>query len=185
MLPIVQAPHTVLSTVAKRITKFDSSLEDLIKEMITTLETATDPEGVGLAAPQVGKSLRLFIIKEDEDAPIKVYANPSLEMIAKDKEELPTKKTKKDKEVKLEGCLSLKDIWGIVHRHEKVKITYQDIKGISHTETHSGFFATILQHEYDHIEGVLFPKRVLEQSGQLYKSVKDKKGETIFEELSI
>ena len=184
MLKIVQAPHPALSAQAKKITKIDKPLHDLIHEMTIALTHAKDPEGIGLAAPQVGKPLQLFIIKESPEAELKVFINPTLTILEKFVEE-PEKKTKSKKNVKLEGCLSLQDIWGIVKRHPAISLTYLDEKGTEHSRKFTGFYATIVQHEYDHLQGTLFPKRVLEQGGQLYKSVKDKKGETIFEEIEL
>lgn len=187
MLPIVQAPLPVLAQKAKRIAKVDSEIKKLIEEMTETLLHAKDPEGVGLAAPQVGKSLQLFIIKESPDDPLQVFINPKLSIpkgvkLAHEEDQAGEKK---DREVKLEGCLSLQDIWGVVHRYPEVDLTYQDENGKSHTKHFDGFFATIIQHEVDHLEGILFPRRVLEQKGQLYKSVKNAKGEMEFEELPL
>jgi peptide deformylase len=183
---IVQAPNPVLSKQAEKVQKIDKQIKTLISDMVATLESASDPEGVGLAAPQIGKSLQLFVVKESKNAPIITVINPKLETIG----ELPTderidKKTGKKKSVPLEGCLSLKDIWGIVKRYKKVRVSYLDENGVQHNEEFSGFLAVIMQHEYDHLQGVLFPKRVLEQKGELYKSEKDEKGEVVFEEISI
>ncbi len=183
MLPIVQAPHPVLSQKAKKINKIDSSIKDLIKKMAVTLKNTVDPEGVGLAAPQVAQSLELFIIKESETAPLRVFINPKIEFFSKKK--YPVTSGKKDKGVKLEGCLSLKDIWGVVHRSDMIEISYQDENGIQKKERFSGFLATIIQHECDHLNGILFPKRVLEQKEKLYKAVTNNEGETIFEEMPI
>jgi len=185
MLKIIQAPHPVLSKKAKSIEKIDATIKRLIDEMTKTLENAKDPEGVGLAAPQVGKSLRLFIVKESKSAPLRVFINPELKVINSE-EKLTTKQTeRKSKEIKLEGCLSLRDIWGVVKRHKKIEVTYLDEKGEKHTEIFNGFLATIIQHEQDHLEGILFPQRVLEQNGTLYKSKINKKGEMEFHEISI
>lgn len=191
MLSIIQAPNTVLSSPAKRVQKIDKATLSLLKEMEKTLLFAKDPEGVGLAAPQIGKSLQIFIIKESKTDPLLVFINPVLsvpkgQQLSSDVEEkVKTKKTKESKEVKLEGCLSLQDIWGIVKRYPEVDLTYLDETGKEHTKHFDGFLATIIQHEYDHLQGILFPRRVLEQKGQLYKSVKNKKGETEFEELVV
>jgi peptide deformylase len=183
MLKIVQAPNPTLSATAKPVGKIDAEIKKLIQQMKETLEAARDPEGVGLAAPQVGKSLKLFIVKESKESPLQVFINPVIHI--PDGQKLPEHKETKDKEVKLEGCLSLQDIWGIVDRYEKVKLSYQDETGKSHTKMIDGFLATIVQHECDHLEGILFPRRVLEQKGQLYKSVTNKKGEIEFEEISL
>lgn len=186
MLPIVQAPQTVLSTTAKPVGVIDKSITDLIGKMTDSLLHAKDPEGIGLAAPQIGKSLQLFIIKESPKDPLMVFINPVL-TIPKGIV-LPTNEDGKDKEhqeVKLEGCLSLQDVWGIVHRYPEVELSYLDETGTPHKKRFNGFFATIIQHEYDHLQGILFPRRVLEQKGQLYKSVKNKKGEVEFEEIAL
>ncbi len=81
MLKIVQAPEKVLLQPAAKINKIDKSIRSLMQDMVETLENAHDPEGVGLAAPQVGKSLQLFIVKEDIDLPVKIYINPTLELL--------------------------------------------------------------------------------------------------------
>lgn len=184
MLKIVQAPAEVLATEAKEVSSVSAGIKKLIKEMTKTLLAAKDPEGVGLAAPQIGESLRLFIIKESPDAPLHVFINPVITSMS----EIPSRNQEekdKHKQVKLEGCLSLQNVWGVVNRAEKVTVTYLDENAKKHTKTFSGFLAVIIQHEYDHINGILFPKRVLEQQEKLYKATKDKKGETVFEELEI
>lgn len=185
MLPIIHAPHPVLSKKAKPIEKIDASIKRLIEEMTETLANAKDPEGVGLAAPQVGKSLRLFIVKESKSAPLRVFINPEIKVINSEKTTKSKQTQKKSKEVKLEGCLSLRDIWGVVKRHNKIEVSYLDEKGEKHTEIFSGFLATIIQHEQDHLEGILFPQRVLEQNGTLYKSKINEKGEMEFHEISV
>lgn len=182
MYKIVQAPHPVLAQQAKKIEKIDASIHTLIKEMRETLEAARDPEGVGLAAPQIGKSLQLFIIKESPDDPVLTFINP---VITKQSPIPKTPKEKEEKQVKLEGCLSLQDVWGVVHRSKNVTVSYLDENGKHHTKTFSGFLAVIIQHEYDHIHGILFPKRVLEQQEALYKAKKDKNGEIVFEQLEL
>jgi peptide deformylase len=185
MLPIVQAPKPVLASVANPIQKIDKTITALIKEMTESLLHAKDPEGVGLAAPQVGKSLQLFIIKESRKDPLLVFINPELIIPKGEKLASNDESDKEHHEVKLEGCLSLQDIWGIVHRYPKVEVAYMNEKGEKRRDVFDGFMATIIQHEFDHLQGILFPRRVLEQKGQLYKSVKNKKGEMEFEEISV
>lgn len=187
MLPIVIAPSPVLSQKAKRITKIDKPLHSLIQEMSETLINAKDPEGVGLAAPQVGKPLQLFIVRQTDQSPIQAFINPAIEKVTETKkaEDGKTKPQANKKSVKLEGCLSLVNIWGVVRRSNTVFLSYLDPQGIFHRKRFTGFIATIIQHEVDHLNGVLFPKRVLEQHGKLYKSSKDEKNEMVFEEISI
>ena len=196
-MKIVQAPEDVLSQTAQPVETVDKTIKKLIKEMEQTLIAQTDPEGVGLAAPQVGKSLQLFVVKQDPDAPFMAFINPVIEKTFEQpaektqqvrqskKAEKAKKKAKIDKGVQLEGCLSLKDVWGVVKRPYGVVLTYQDETGTKHHKTFDGFLATIIQHEVDHLNGVLFPKRVLEQKNPLYHSVKNAKGEIEFEEIEI
>lgn len=181
MLPIVNAPHSVLSEKSKPIKKIDSGIIKLISDMKDTLLSAKDPIGVGLAAPQVGKSLQLFITKPTQNSPFTVFINPKMKIL---KEAIIKKKTKKSGN-KLEGCLSLPLIWGEVERGPIVEVSYQDESGKEKNKIFKGFMAVIIQHEMDHLNGVLFPKRVLEQKGKLYKSEKDEKGQEIFNEINI
>ncbi|HSW87814.1 MAG TPA: peptide deformylase [Candidatus Saccharimonadales bacterium] len=180
-MEIVKAPNSVLSQKAKTIPAITKQILDLIADMKETLVSAKDPEGVGLAAPQVGKSLQLFIMQPTLNGPISVFINPKVELIGNVKE---TKADKKDNE-QLEGCLSLQNVWGTVRRAPKVSVKYMDETGIEHHKTFTNFPATVIQHEIDHLNGILFPKRVLEQHGRLYKSKKNKQGKDIFEELDL
>jgi peptide deformylase len=181
MLKIVQAPEAVLSDKAKPVAAIDRSINNLLKEMEVTLAHASDPEGVGLAAPQVGKSLQIFIIRQTPKSPLLTFINPKIENFFDNPDPSPKKK----KSVQLEGCLSLKDVWGVVTRHHGVEVSYQDETGKKHTKKFEGFIATIIQHEFDHLQGILFPKRVLEQDNKLYHSRKNSKGETEFEEMEL
>ena len=184
MLPIVKAPNDVLSAQAKPIEKIDKNISVLIEEMKQTLLNTHDPEGVGLAAPQVGKSLSLFLAKPTAKAPFLVCINPKVISESETMQELGRPKRSKAP-AKLEGCLSLQDVWGTVRRHKTITISYLDETGKSHTKTFTGFLATIIQHETDHLHGILFPRRVFEQQGKLYKSKKNKKGEDEFEPIEL
>ena len=180
MLDIVKAPNPVLSAKAKKIAKVDKAVLKLISAMEESLLAATDPVGVGLAAPQVGKSLQLFIAKPTAKSKVLVFINP----VILEKSNQKTF-TKKEDHKKLEGCLSLLNIWGEVRRFDNITLSFLDEKGRHHQRKYSGFLSIIIQHEIDHLEGILFPKRVLEQKGTLYKSEKDEKGEDVFEEIKI
>jgi len=201
MLKIVQAPDTVLSRPAKPIINIDKAIHHLIRDMKETLINAKDPQGVGLAAPQIGKSIQLFIIRQTPRSPILVFINPKIEQFF-DKPEInedpkeqknlsagllraKTSTTERGQDVQLEGCLSLSNIWGVVKRHPGIILSYLDDTGQKHRKKFNGFIATIIQHEYDHLRGTLFPKKVLEQKNQLYKSIKNAKGETEFEEIKL
>lgn len=180
MLEIVSAPNPVLSQKTNTIAKIDKGILKLIEEMKKALESATDPVGVGLAAPQVGKALKIFIAKPSPKSEVLVFINPKI--ISKTS---PQEKKGKARTRKLEGCLSLPNIWGEVLRYNEITLEFQDETGKKHSKKFKGFLGTIVQHEIDHLNGILFPKRVLEQKGTLYKSEKNEKGEDIFEELKI
>lgn len=179
MIKIVQAPNEVLSKKADRVEKIDQNVKNVLSEMKKALLAAKDPEGVGLAAPQIGKSLSIFISKPTPKSPIKVFINPKIVS----EEEI--KESKKSGHTKLEGCLSLLSIWGEVKRSPSIVLDFMDEDGTQHVKQFKGFMATIIQHEVDHLNGILFTERVLSQKGTLYKSHKNEKGEDEFEELEI
>lgn len=180
MKPIVKIPNTVLFTQAKTVTSFDKKLDRLIRDMTQTLIGATNPKGVGLAAPQIGEPYRVFLTRPTEKSDIRVFINP---VITHQSETTTDGVPERDN--KLEGCLSIPKIWGKVHRAHSLTLTYQDQTGTSHTETFNGFLATIIQHETDHTNGILFTQRVAEQQGQFYQSAKDAQGKEILEEIEL
>ncbi len=156
ILPIVAYGDPVLRKVGKEITPEYPELEKLITNM---KETMANAQGVGLAAPQIGKAIRLFLIDaspfaEDEDlsaedrAVLKGFKHTFIN--AKIIEETG------DEWAFTEGCLSIPDIREDVFRKETITIEYQDEDFKKHTTTLSGLAARVFQHEYDHIEGVLF-----------------------------
>jgi len=182
MTTIISAPNSVLSQKAKEFDfkKDEKNLPPLLLEMEEALLAAADPKGVGLAAPQIGKSISVFITKPTEKAKIIAFFNP--EIVVQD--ETPKRNPKK-RVKKLEGCLSLPNIWGEVLRAPTVTLSYQDKTGKKRVKKFTGFMATIVQHETDHLNGILFPKHVLEQKGNLYRSYKNEEGQDEFEELPI
>lgn len=139
-----------------------------------------NPKGVGLAAPQIGIPLQIFITKPTETSPIEVFINP--EIIYKSPDTAPierpaTGKPSIRRERKLEGCLSIPNVWGYLKRHKKVKLRYLDENEKWQEREFSGFEATIIQHETDHINGILFTQRVLEQKQKLFTIEENDKGE--------
>ena len=133
--------------------------------MTETLSVQTDPEGVGLAAPQVGQDIGLFIIKYSKRAKALAFINPIILEIEKD---TPKKGGKKDK-TSLEGCLSIDKIWSPVRRPGRIHLQYMDETGVEKKEWFDGFKAIIIQHEIDHLHGILFTQRAVEQNKILYK----------------
>lgn len=188
MLTIVTVPNPVLSKPAPSIKNIDKDVLRLIIEMKKTLAATRDPQGVGLAAPQVSISLRLFIAKPTPKSPFLVFINPkvihvsrTLQSLKRPKRPALSQSKGSKKPGKLEGCLSLPNIWGPVLRHAQITLAYTDEKGQPHKRLFTDFMATIVQHEMDHLGGILFPKHVLEQKGKLYKSYKNEKNEDEFD----
>jgi len=145
--PIVALGHPVLKERASEIDLKDPDLKTLISDMYETMYQAS---GVGLAAPQIGKSVRLFVIdaepmdEENLKGTKMAFINP--EIIGEDGEPWPYE----------EGCLSIPGIREAVKRPEKITLQYFDEEGKLHKKTFDGMLARVIQHEYDHLEGRLF-----------------------------
>ena len=178
MLKIVTVPNVILNQPTKPVKDFSENLKKLIEEMKKTLLAQKDPIGVGLAAPQVGKNLALFIMKPTLKSSITVFINPKIIKMNYIKLDLTksTKKTNsndsnqpKSKLTKLEGCLSIPKIWSPVKRANKLLLQYQNPAGEVVKKWFSGFEAVIIQHEIDHLNGILFTQRALEQKIPLYE----------------
>lgn len=133
----------ILRKKAKKVEVFDENLNDILEEMIETMYLG---DGVGLAAPQVGLSLRIFVMDWGE-GPLKVVNPEILEF-------------SEEKVVDEEGCLSLPEIFEDVERSKWVKVRFQDEKGNIHERIFEDYPARIFQHEYDHLEGILFIDRI-------------------------
>lgn len=176
---IIKAPDPRLRIKTKPVKKVTPSLINTLKEMIKLTKTFTEPEGVGLASTQIGLEESFFVAKDvgadrQNGQGFIMVINPKILSLGK--------RTKKY----FEGCLSTPDIWGEVKRATQIKISYQDPNGKTLTKTLTGIPAWIFQHEIDHLNGILFQDRVLEQKGKFYKFTgKDKTGADTFEEITI
>lgn len=163
ILPIYLYGQPVLRKVANQINADYPNLKDLIRNMFDTMYNA---EGIGLAAPQVGLDIRLFVIdltplSEDDERYAgfkKVFINPTI-----------TESFGKECSYQ-EGCLSIPGIHESVSREENIRISYMDENFVEHNEVYGDFFARCIQHEYDHIEGKLFIDKLSGIRKQLLKS---------------
>lgn len=171
MLKIVTVPNTILNSSTKLVTVFNDEIKKVVSDMEKVLIAQNDPPGVGLAANQVGLDISIFIMKVSEKAKTKIFINPKIIKLGSSdiqrQRKDPTKK--KRSKIKLEGCLSIPRIWGPVKRKDRVFLKYQDINGKEYLKWFSGFESIIIQHEMDHLSGVVFTQRSLEQKGQLYR----------------
>ncbi len=153
VFPIVIYGSPLLRRVSQDINKDFPELDKLIEDMFETMAIS---DGVGLAAPQIGKSIRLFVI----DGTPMAEDDPSLEGFKKVFINAKILEEEGDKWGFSEGCLSIPEIREEVMRQEKVTIEYYDENFVYHKETFDGVKARIIQHEYDHLEGILFVDKV-------------------------
>ncbi len=156
ILPIIAYGDPVLRKVSRDIDQEYPNLKQLIDDMFETMYHA---RGVGLAAPQIGLDIRLFIVDaspfddDDEDKPSfknfkKIFINAYI-----------TEESGKEWPFS-EGCLSIPEIREDVNRLSNIKINYLDENFVAHEESYDGILARIIQHEYDHIEGKLFVDKI-------------------------
>lgn len=166
ILPIYAYGHPVLKKIAVDITPDYPNLEQLLADMWETLKHSN---GIGLAAPQIGLSVRIFLVdteqlneaREEEDqlpdAIKQVFINAQI--IEEDGEDWAYE----------EGCLSIPDVSGDVERPERVRIQYQDEQFETHEKVFEGMNARVIQHEYDHIDGILFTEHLKPVKKQLIR----------------
>lgn len=161
--PIVIYGHPVLRKVAEDIDRDYPDLNNLISDLFETMYYS---DGLGLAAPQIGKSIRIFVIDGkalSEDDPEladfkKVFINAHI------------KERTGDLELLSEGCLSIPNLREEVNRENHIRIEYYDENWEFHDEEYNGFKARVIQHEYDHLDGIMFTDRVSPLRKRLIKS---------------
>ncbi|NRD23896.1 peptide deformylase [Winogradskyella litoriviva] len=169
ILPIVAYGDPVLKKKAINIDKDYPKLNELIDNMYETMYGAY---GVGLAAPQIGLAIRMFLVdaspfaedeslSEEEQEQLKTFKKTFInaQILEEDGEEWAFN----------EGCLSIPDVREDVFRQPKIKIQYQDENFDTHVEEFDGLIARVIQHEYDHIEGVLFTDKLSSFKKRLLK----------------
>lgn len=143
ILPIIETPDPRLREISKPVERVDDELRRFMDDM---LETMYDAPGIGLAAIQVGVAKRVLVIdlQENDEKNPRFFVNP--EIVWKS-EEMSSYQ---------EGCLSVPDVYGDVERPARVRVKYLDYNGEAHEEEMDGLMATCIQHEMDHLEGILY-----------------------------
>ena len=165
-LPIVIYPYSTLVEVAKEAV--DPEEIKLVVEQLKTTLLQTDT-GVGIAAPQVGIPLRIYITKDNIGA-INVFINP--EIIA----------LKGSKKKDVEGCLSVPKVYARVERFQKVKVKWQDENGDTQEKVFKEYDARVIQHEHDHIDGIMFFDKISkDEYAKVESQIEDIKGGKISE----
>ena len=142
--PILTVPHPMLKRVSEPVAEVTDETRALMDDLLETMYAAP---GIGLAAVQVGVPQRVIVMdlaREGEEAQPRYFVNP--EILETDKEAVPYE----------EGCLSVPEIYDTVDRPKRAKITYLDYNGERVTEWAEGLYAVCIQHEMDHLEGIVF-----------------------------
>jgi peptide deformylase len=154
---IVEYPDPVLREKTRPVKKFDEQLKKLAEDMAATMYEAP---GIGLAAPQIGESVKLIVVdiskKEVEIGAYLSMANPEIIF-------------NEGHQVDEEGCLSVPELTANVKRFKKITVTYQDLDGRRQEITTEDRFAVVLQHEIDHLNGILFIDHLSALKRSLYK----------------
>lgn len=151
--PVLKMGHPILRQVAMPITQFDAELHALIADMDDTMRAL---HGAGIAAPQIGVSQRVVIFEVKENpryphvtpVPYTVLINPELMPLGEDTDE------------GWEGCLSVPGMRGLVPRFRKLRYRGVDQNGVPLDRSVEGFHARVVQHEVDHLDGILYPQRI-------------------------
>ena len=160
-LEIFTYPAPILKKVAKPVTEFNEELKKLCTDMLFTMYHAP---GIGLAAPQIGESLRIFVMDIDfkreevtradgtKDFELsefnpRIFINPVIEKV-------------EGEILYEEGCLSVPGVYEEVKRTEKINVHYQDVQGNKHTIEADGLLSVCIQHENDHLDGIVFLERL-------------------------
>ncbi len=142
-MEILQLGNEVLRQKSEPVTEFNEELQNLVADMFDTMEAS---KGVGLAGPQVGILKRIFVLEADDEIR-RVFINPQI---------ISTSQEVCDYE---EGCLSIPNVWENITRPEKVTVQAFDEKGKLFTLDADGLLARIIQHENDHLDGILYIDR--------------------------
>jgi len=143
-MKVVRLGDDILRKKAEPVEEITDEIRELVREMFVTME---EEDGVGLAAPQVGRSIRLFVVKADDHVE-RAFINPQI--IATSQEVCSYE----------EGCLSIPKMYEDVIRPERITVQARNEKGRRFTLEAEGFLARVIQHEYDHLEGILFIDRI-------------------------
>lgn len=167
MRKIVLFPNNILRSRAKEIVAIDKKLLGEIEDLKKILNASEN--GAGIAAPQIGVAKRFLGLKNQNG--VEVLINPKITKTFGEKVYPMIVENKGEESDFLEGCLSFPDLWGTVKRYLKIEIQWEKIieeKLEMRNEILEGFEAIVFQHEFDHLEGILFVDRIKEEGGKFF-----------------
>lgn len=170
-MKILVAPHQTLRKIAKPVFRVEKKLHKLLLNMEQTLNSHSQPKGVGLAAPQINKSLQILVVKNKESDEIEHFINPKIIKTSKKTIFGPNKK-----HPILEGCLSIPLFYGPVPRFNWIEIEYEILGNnqlIKKQKKLSNLDSRIMEHEIDHLKGILFTDYILKYDLPIYEEVND------------
>lgn len=177
---ILTLPNPILRQKARPITAINQKVLGVLKNLKETLVAAENPKGVGLAAPQIGQSLRIILIWSSGSRRFLPMINPQIVWHS-----IRTRLGIKDSKNPCEGCLSVPGVWGKIRRFSVIKVRWQTPNGQMVIRKFRGFTSVVVQHETDHLDGILFIDRVLEQKGKLYQLEKNQEGKPTLVEVKL
>lgn len=153
---ILTVPNKILTDKSERVQSINEEVRNIINELIETANAQVEPEAAGLAAPQIGYNKRIILVRDFKVLPNgkmlitnNILINPRI--ISESKET----------EVDWESCLSIPNMYGKVKRPYSIKVIYTDEKGIEKKIKAKDFYARVIQHEVDHLNGILFDTKIL------------------------
>lgn len=154
---ILEAPNKILTEKSQKISQIDLEAKEIIKDLIETAVSQKEPEAAGLAAPQIGFNKRIILVRDFKVLP------DSDKLLIENKIMINPKIVSKSKQTNLdwESCLSIPYMYGQVNRADVIKVVYQDEDGKEHKIKAKDFFARVIQHEIDHLDGILFTERMV------------------------
>jgi len=158
---ILLYPHPILKKMARQIERFDEEIDSLVQDLIDTMREG--PGSVGVAAPQIGVSLRLCVV-DVSGSKLGRENNHGLLLLAN-----PEIVEREGAAIMREGCMSVPDYTGDVERSTRIVIRYLDANGNSRQIEATGFEAVAIQHELDHLDGVLFLDRIVSLKTGLFR----------------
>jgi peptide deformylase len=155
---ILTVPNEILETPCEKVSIFDDEVKQIATDITETLLAATNPEGAGLAAPQIGILKKIIVVRRFIPDPQDAGESISKEYVLVNPKIISQSE---ETETRYEACLSIPNMFGEVERPKKIKIKAFDVEGNPIRMSESGFFARIVQHEIDHLNGILFTTKAV------------------------